>query len=260
MWPPYKLHGWGSHNVSCWMVLCWHWGSFLNAKSFCKTQVLYRCWWFCPLTQITLADLHSIKFKFEMLFFKTLTIFTSIKWTSLMESSETLWTHLGFFKQRMQSHNFQYFNVTSQRGKKKKNRNPILCVWTDCCSVEVSQFLFSTSPGDRWLVRVVTGRETRRTCHQAKRVCGCVCLSVVCSVGFCHGGGLLMDLPGAPESSVQSQQGLGVLTLPLVFVFQRAGFHHRLRPVCRKTHMIAMAAADALTSLGSPCFFLWSLL
>lgn len=120
MWPPYKLHGWGSHNVSCWMVLCWHWGSFLNAKSFCKTQVLYRCWWFCPLTQITLADLHSVKFKFEMLFFKTLTIFTSIKWTSLMESSKTLWTHPGFFKQRMQSHNFQYFNVTSQRGKKKK--------------------------------------------------------------------------------------------------------------------------------------------
>lgn len=240
------------------MALCWHWGSFLNAKSFCKTQVLYRCWWFFPLTQITLAD-YRVKFKFEMLFFKTLTTLASIKWTSLMESSETLWTHPGFFKQRMQSHHFQYFNVTSQR-EKKKTEIQFFVYGQTAVSVEVSQFLFSTSPGDRWLVTLVTGQETRRTCHQAKHVCACVCLCVVCSVGFCHGGGLLMDLPGAPESSVQSQQWLGVLTLPLVFMFQRAGFHHRLGPECRKTHMIVMAAADSLTSLGSPCFFLWSLL
>lgn len=40
-----------------------------------------------------------------------------------MESSGTLLTHPGFFKQRMQSHHFQYFNVISQKDRKKKEKN-----------------------------------------------------------------------------------------------------------------------------------------
>lgn len=65
----------------------------------------------------------------------------------------------------------------------------------------------------------------------------CVCLCVSCSVGFWYGGSLLMYLRvcWAHESSVQSQQWLGVLAFPLVFMFQRAGFHHRLGPESKKT-------------------------
>lgn len=171
-----------------------------------------------------------------------------------MESSGTLLTHPGFFKQRMQSHHFQYFNVTSQR---KKKRNPILCIWTERCvsrsfSVPVQRWPWGQMAADScYLVRKHEGLVAKQNA-----ACACVRLGVLCSVGFCCGGGLFVDLRGARESSVQSQQRLGVLTFPLVFVFQCAGFHHRLGPECRKTHMIAMTAAEAPTSLGSPCFFL----
>lgn len=155
----------------------------------------------------------------------------------------------------MQSHHFQYFNITNQREKKKNKTLQFFVCGQTAVSVEVSQLL-SAGCTDRWLVTVVTCSGNTKDCYQAERVCACVCLCVVCSVGFWCGGGLFMELCWARESSVQSQQRLGVLAFPLVFVFQRAGFHHRLGPECRKTHMLAMTAAEALTSLGSPCFFL----
>lgn len=156
-----------------------------------------------------------------------------------MESSGTLSTHPVFCKQRMQSHHFQYFNVISQKERKKKKKFNSL--YTDRLLCQ-QKFLSSRSAPaartDGWW-RFLLGQETRRTCYQAKRVCACVCLCVVCSVGFWCGGILFMDLCWARESSVQSQQRLGVLAFPLVFMFQRAGFHHRLGPESRKTHMLA---------------------
>lgn len=127
MWPPYKLHGWGSYKVSCWMALCWHWGFFLNAKSFCKTQIVYS-WWFCPLTQITLSD-YSVKFKFEMLFFKTLTTLTVIKLTSLTESSGALLRHPGSLNRECSP---TISNILISQVKEKKKNTPIFCLWADC--------------------------------------------------------------------------------------------------------------------------------
>lgn len=179
-----------------------------------------------------------------------------------MESSGTILRHSGFFKQRMQYYHFQHFNVTSQRGKEKKN--PVLCIWADC-SVSRSFSVLQQGQmagGSCHLVRKHEGLVVKRNAR-VRAWCVCVCVCVWCALwGSAGNGALFMDLCWAPESSVQSQQRLGVLTFPCIFVFQRAGFHHRLGPECTKTHMLkhTMTAAEALTSLGSPCFFLSSLL
>lgn len=136
----------------------------------------------------------------------------------------------------------------------KKKRNSVVVYGQTPVSVEASQFSFSAGCTDGWLVMVVTwSGNTKDLFSSETRVCTCV-LCVVCSVGFWYGAGLFMDFCGAHESSVQSQQWLGVLTFPLVFVFQCASFHHRLGPESRKTHMLAMTAAEALTSFYDLCF------
>lgn len=93
-----------------------------------------------------------------------------------MESSGTLLTHPGFFKQRMQSHHFQYFNVTSQR---KKKRNPILCIWTERCvsrsfSVPVQRWPWGQMAADScYLVRKHEGLVAKRNARV--RACVWVC-------------------------------------------------------------------------------------
>lgn len=108
---------------------------------------------------------------------------------SLLEASgKLLLTHPGFFKQRMQSHHFQYFNVISQ----KKIRKEILHIWTDSC-VNRSLSVFVQS----WQHRQMAGD----SCDLVKRHEGlvlkqnaCVCVCVVCSVGFWYGGSLFMSV------------------------------------------------------------------
>lgn len=95
-----------------------------------------------------------------------------------MESSGTLLTHPGFFKQRMQSHHFQYFNVISQKDRKKKKRMLILCIWTDSCvsrsfSVLVQRRPHGQMAGDScYLVRKHEGLVLKR--NACVRACVCV--------------------------------------------------------------------------------------
>lgn len=94
-----------------------------------------------------------------------------------MESSETLLTHPVFCKQRMQSHHFQYFNVISQKERKKK-RNSILCTQTDSCvsrsfSVLVQRRPHGQMAGDgSYLVRKHEGLVIKR--NACVRACVCV--------------------------------------------------------------------------------------
>jgi len=168
----------------------------------------------------------------------------------LEASGKLLLTHPGFFKQRMQFHQFQYFNVISQ--KKKKGKKFFVYGQTPA-SMEIPQFLFSVGCTDRWLVTVVTCSGNMKDLFSSKtRACVWCALWVS---GMVEVSGCIC-VCWARGSSVQSQQRLGVLAFPLVFMFQRASFHHRLGPESKKTHMVAKAAAGALTSLESLCFFL----
>lgn len=165
---------------------------------------------------------------------------------SLLEASgKLLLTHPGFFKQRMQSHHFQYFNVISQ----KKIRKEILHIWTDSCvnrslSVFVQSWPHGQMAGDSCdLVKRHEGLVLKQ--NACVCVCGVLCRFLVRwkSVYEC----------GVCGSSVQSQQWLGVLAFPVVFVFQCAGLHHGLGPESKNTHMLTEAAAEALTFLESFC-------
>lgn len=115
-------------------------------------------------------------------------------------------------------------------------------------SIEVSQFLFRVGHTDRWLVTVVTWSRDMKDLFSSKTrvcVCGVLCRFLVWwkSVYEC----------GVCGSSVQSQQWLGVLAFPVVFVFQCAGLHHGLGPESKNTHMLTEAAAEALTFLEAFC-------
>lgn len=56
----------------------------------------------------------------------------------------------------MQSHHFQYFNVISQKERKKKKEIQFFVHGQTPVSAEVSQFSFSAGRTDRWLVTVLT--------------------------------------------------------------------------------------------------------
>lgn len=153
----------------------------------------------------------------------------------------------------MQSHNFQCFNVISQ--KKKKG----FFLWTDSYvnrnfSVFVQCWLHRQMAGDScYLSRNMKDLFSSKTWAW---VCVLCALWVPGMVEVCW----CMCACWARGSSVQSQQWLGVLAFSLVFMFQRASFHHRLGPESKKICMLAKAAAEALTFLESLCFILWFLL
>lgn len=148
------------------------------------------------------------------------------------------------------------FNVTSQ---KKKKRKKFFVYGQTPASIEISQFLFSVGRTDRWLVTVVTRSRDMKDLFSSKtRACVCVCVChVLCGFLLRWKSVRCICVRSARGSSVQSQQRLGVLDFPLVFVFQCAGFHHRLGPENKKTRMLAKAAAGALTFLESLCFISW---
>lgn len=164
---------------------------------------------------------------------------------SLPEASgKLLLTHPGFFKQRMQSRHFQYFNVISQ---KKKTRKEILCIRTDSC-VNRSLSVFVRS----W----PRGQMAGDSCALVKRHEGLVLKQNACM--WCVLCRFLVRwepvyVCWVCGSSVQGQQWLGVLAFPLVLVFQRAGLHHGLGPESKNTHMLTETAAEALTFLESFC-------